>query len=121
MDCRSKYGCLEGDGKINQHAITLQEAKNRNGGLELKAWIKRIEKEELSYHKLRKAMREECGGKAGNGKCPELFREIKGDNGDVSLRFWPVKIGPGAMSKENLREVQVKLKRALEIVEKALA
>ena len=91
-----------------------------NGDLDLKAWIKRIVKEELSYRQLKKAIRKEGGGKTDNGKAPELFREIKGENGDISLRFWPVKIGPGEMSKENLLEVQAKLKRALELVEKAL-
>ena len=89
--------------------------------LYLKSRLDRIEKEELPYHSLRKVLKEEFTTKADKGKPPELFREIKADNGDIALRFWPVKIGPGKMSKENLLEVQAKLKRALEIVEKALA
>ena len=109
------------EGKITtKHAITLQEAKNRVGGLELKSWIKRIVEDELSYRKLKKALRKECGAKTGNGKPVELFREIKGDSGDISLRFWPVKLDPKAMTKEEAGRMKTMLERALELVKGVL-
>ena len=67
MDCRVKYGRMEGDGKISmQHAIRLSEG------------------------------------------------------GDIFLRFRPVKIGPGEMSKEEAATMRDMLRRALELVEGAL-
>ena len=67
----------------------------------------------------------DCGAKygllEGEGKINRQRAITLHDNGDISLRFRMVKIRPGEMSKENLREIQVKLKQALEIVEKALA
>ena len=109
---------LENEEVPTAQALVLQQAKGKYENIDMKAWIKRIGEEELSYRKLKKALMEKYGKKPAKQREPRLFDEIKGDNGDVSLRFWPVKLDPKAMTKEEAGKIKVMLERALELVKK---